>query len=144
LDLNPNWVVLQLDIVFMLSIRCQKGSYFKNFVQQMRTSSTYPFVYAFYAFESPLFYNHYNHDGNVIVIPFAMRTYLGDPLGGALFALVHLGALHFTTSHFFYYLFPSIANDTHIIDLFPLYPLHMNIFKLISVRYIFLLNLRNV
>jgi hypothetical protein len=40
-------------------------------------------------FESPLFYNHYNLDGNVMVIPFAMGTHEDDPLGGALFALAH-------------------------------------------------------
>jgi hypothetical protein len=31
-----------------------------------------PFVRAFYAFEFPLFYNHHNREGDVIVIPFAM------------------------------------------------------------------------
>jgi hypothetical protein len=33
-----------------------------------------PFVHAFYAFEYPLFYNHYNCEGDVIIIPFAMGT----------------------------------------------------------------------
>ncbi len=28
-----------------------------------------PFVHAFYAFESPMFYNHHNHEGDIIVIP---------------------------------------------------------------------------
>ncbi len=45
-----------------------------------------PFVHAFYAFESPMFYNHCNHEGDVTIIPFAMGTHQGDPLGGALFA----------------------------------------------------------
>jgi hypothetical protein len=51
-----------------------------------------PFVhafYAFYAFESPLFYSHHNCEGDVIVIPFAMGTHQGDPLGGALFTFTH-------------------------------------------------------
>jgi hypothetical protein len=39
-----------------------------------------PFVRAFYAFEFPLFYNCCNHEGDVIVIPFAMGTPQGDPL----------------------------------------------------------------
>jgi hypothetical protein len=60
-----------------------------------------PFVRAFYAFEFSLFYNHCNHEGYVIVIPFTMGTHLCDPLGGALFALAHYRALHSTTSHFF-------------------------------------------
>jgi hypothetical protein len=28
-----------------------------------------PFVHAFYAFESPLFYNHHNREGHIIIIP---------------------------------------------------------------------------
>jgi len=74
-----------------------------------------PFVHAFYAFKSPLFYNHHNHEGDVIVIHTAMETYHGDPLGGALFTLAHFKVLHSITNHFLSYLFPSIANDTHII-----------------------------
>ncbi len=52
-------------------------------------------------FESPLFYNHHNCDGDVIVIPSAMGICQGDPLGKALFALTHLMALCFITNHFF-------------------------------------------
>jgi hypothetical protein len=74
-----------------------------------------PFFPTFYAFESPLFYNHCNCEGDVTIIPFAMGTYQGDPLGGALFASTHFKALHFITSQFPFCLFPSIANDTHII-----------------------------
>jgi hypothetical protein len=40
------------------------------------------FVCAFYAFKSPLFYNHRNHEGDVIIIPSAMGTCQGDPLAG--------------------------------------------------------------
>ncbi len=49
-----------------------------------------PFVRAFYAFESPMFYNHCKREGEVIVIPFTMGTHQCEPLGGALFDLVHL------------------------------------------------------
>jgi hypothetical protein len=41
-----------------------------------------PFVHAFYAFESPLFYIHCDKKCDVIVMPFAMETYQNDPLGG--------------------------------------------------------------
>jgi len=68
------------------------------------------FVCAFYAFDSPMFFNHHNHEGDVIVIPSTMGT-----LGGALFALAHFKALHFTVNHFSSCLFPSIVDDTHII-----------------------------
>jgi hypothetical protein len=74
-----------------------------------------PFVRALYAFEPPLFYSHRNYDGNVMVIPFAIGTCQSDPLGGALFTLAHFRALHSTTNHFPFYLFPSTTNDTHII-----------------------------
>jgi hypothetical protein len=63
------------------------------------------FVRAFYEFESPLFYSHHNHDGDVMIIPSAMGTHQGDPLGGALFALIHLKAqsLQLAISHFVYF-----------------------------------------
>jgi hypothetical protein len=47
--------------------------------------------------------------------------------GGALFALGHFRALHFTISHFPSCLFPSIVDDSHIIGPFQLYHLHMKI-----------------
>ncbi len=73
-----------------------------------------PCVHAFYAFESPLFYNHHNREGNVIVTPSTMGAHQGDPLAEALFTLTHFRALCFIVSH--YYLFPSIADDIHIIN----------------------------
>jgi len=75
-----------------------------------------PFVCAFYAIEFILFYNHCNHENDVMVIPFAMGTRQGDFLGGALFVLVHFKALRFTINHFPSCLFLSITNDIHIID----------------------------
>jgi hypothetical protein len=77
------------------------------------------FVRAFYAFEYLLFYNHRNHESNLIIIPSAMKTYQGNPWGGggALFALFQFRALHSTISNFPSRLFPSIANDIHIISL---------------------------
>jgi hypothetical protein len=74
-----------------------------------------PFVRAVYAFESPLFYSHCNHEKDLIIIPFAMGTHQGGPLRGTLFALAHFRALHSIVSHFLSCLFPFIANDTHII-----------------------------
>ncbi len=51
------------------------------------------------AFEYPSFYNHRNYDGDVIIIPSAMGILQSDPLGRALFALVHFMALCLTTNH---------------------------------------------
>jgi hypothetical protein len=75
-----------------------------------------PFICAFYAFEYPMFYSHHNHEGIIIMIPFAMQTHEGDPLGGALFTLAHFKGLCFTINHFLSCLFPSIVDDIHIIS----------------------------
>jgi hypothetical protein len=61
-----------------------------------------------------MFYSHCNHEGDVIVIPFVMGTYQGDPLRGALSALTHFKVMHFIVHCFLSYLFPSIEYDTHI------------------------------
>ncbi|KAL2632330.1 hypothetical protein R1flu_017016 [Riccia fluitans] len=42
-------------------------------------------------------------------------TLQGDPLGGALFALAHLRALRTMASEHLFCLFPSLADDTHIV-----------------------------
>jgi hypothetical protein len=44
-----------------------------------------------------------------------MGTCQGDPLGRALFVLAHFRVLYSTTNHFPSCLFPSNANNTHII-----------------------------
>jgi hypothetical protein len=75
-----------------------------------------PFVPAFYAFEYLLFYsNHYNREGNMMIILFAMGIHQADPLGRVLFTLVHFRALHFIINCFHYRLVPSIVDDTNII-----------------------------
>jgi len=76
-----------------------------------------PFVHAFYAFVFPLFCNHYNCEDNVII---DHPIYHGYPSkwshGKGIITLTHFKALRFTTSHFSFYLFSSIANDIHIIS----------------------------
>ncbi len=47
-----------------------------------------------------LFYSNHNHDDNVMVIPSAMGTRQGDPLGGVLFVLTHRKALRSIDNHF--------------------------------------------
>ncbi len=75
-----------------------------------------PFVCAFYAFESSLFYSHCNCESKVMVIPFAMGTHQSDPLRRALFVVTHFKTLHFMANCFPSYLFPFIIDDTHIIS----------------------------
>jgi hypothetical protein len=85
-------------------------------MQHVGTSYNSSFLfYVLYAFTSLLFYSHCNYEGDVTIVPFAMGTCQGDPLGGALFVLAHFRALHFIVSHFTSCLFPSIIDDTHII-----------------------------
>jgi hypothetical protein len=93
-----------------------------------------PFVHSFYVFKFPLFYGHCNWECDVIITPFAMGTCQGDSLGGPLFILDHFKALCSTFNHFPFCLFPSIANDIHIIDPFQLYHLHLSIFRSNFVR----------
>jgi hypothetical protein len=78
--------------------------------------------------KSSLFYNCRNHESDVIVIPFSMGTCQCDPLGGNC-SLAHFTTLRSTYNHFPSCLFPSIADDTHIIGPLQLYHLHMNISK---------------
>ncbi len=48
-----------------------------------------PFVHAF---QSPLFYSHCIHKGDVTIIPSPMGTRQGDPLGGTLFVLCFIAS----------------------------------------------------
>jgi hypothetical protein len=135
LNFHPNWVILQLNVTNAFNLVSKRVIFRELHALCENIIQFSPFVQAFYAFESPLFYSHYNHDGNVMVIPSAMGICQNHFLGKALFALTHFRALHFTINHFPSYIFPSIINNTHIINppSPPLYPLHMNIFKLISM-----------
>jgi hypothetical protein len=101
LDFYPNWVFFQLNMANTFNLVSKEVIFQKNCVVGGDIMQLIPFVRAFYAFEFPLFYNHCNHEGYVIIIPFTMGTRLDDPLGGPLFASTHFRVLHSTTSHFF-------------------------------------------
>jgi hypothetical protein len=89
LNLHHKWVVFQLDILNAFNLVLRRVI-FQEFHATGRDIIWFiPFVHAFYAFESLLFYSHHNYGGDVRVIPFAMGIRQGDPLGGALFALIH-------------------------------------------------------
>jgi len=90
LDLHFNWVVFQLDVANVFNSVSKEVIFQELHAIGEDIIQLIPFVHAFYAFEFPMFYNHCNHEGEVIVIPFTMGTHQCDPLGGALFALVHL------------------------------------------------------
>jgi hypothetical protein len=116
LELHPNWVILQLNMVNVFNLVSRRVIFQELHVVGGDIIQLIPFVYAFYVFELPLFYSHHNCYGNVMVIPFSINTYQYDPLGGALFTFIRFRALHSTTSHFPSYLFPSTTNDIHVIN----------------------------
>jgi len=82
LDLHPDWVVLQLDVANAFN-SVSKGVIFQKLcVVNGDIIQFIFFVHAFNAFESFMFYSHCNCESNVIVIPFTMGIYQGDPLRG--------------------------------------------------------------
>jgi hypothetical protein len=113
-----------------LQFGVKQGHISKTLCSKWRHHTTCPLCSYILCIWISLFYNHHNCDGDVIVIPSTMGTHQGDTLGEALFALAHLRALSSITSHFPSYLFPSIMDDIHIITSIPLYPLHINTFRL--------------
>ncbi len=98
------------------SIQCKKGSYVKNFVQQVGTSyNLFPLFVHYMHLNLPFFIVI------IIVKKMSQSSLLPWELikliiyKGALFTLAHFKALRSTTSHFPSCLFPSIVDDTHII-----------------------------
>jgi hypothetical protein len=64
LDLHPNWVVFQLDVVNVFNLVLRKIIFQELCATCGDIIQLIPFVRAFYAFESPLFYNHRNCEGD--------------------------------------------------------------------------------
>ncbi len=72
LNLHLDWVILQLDMANVFNLVLRGAIFQKLYITCRNIIQFIPFVHAFYAFESPLFYNHHNREGNVIIIPSAM------------------------------------------------------------------------
>jgi hypothetical protein len=66
------------------------------------------FIFLFY-------FQHGWHVEGVTIIESFSSTRYGDPLGGFLFALAHYRTLLKTIVRAPNYVFPSLANDTHIV-----------------------------
>ncbi|KAL2612370.1 hypothetical protein R1flu_024062 [Riccia fluitans] len=75
----------------------------------------FPFVHSFSARRLPLKFSHCSHEDEVSLFSSESGTCQGDPLGGALFALAHLCALRTMALEHPLCLFPSLADDTHIV-----------------------------
>jgi hypothetical protein len=76
-----------------------------------------PFFRQFYACPFPLYFLKVSKHGDFIVISFEYGTQQGNPLGGMLFTLVHLCALHPTLVTHLTCVFLSLVDDKHIIGL---------------------------
>jgi hypothetical protein len=74
LDFHLGWVIFQLDMANDFT-SMSKGVILQEFhIIGGDIMQFILFVHAYYAFESPLFYNHYNHEGDIIIIPSTMGT----------------------------------------------------------------------
>jgi hypothetical protein len=72
LDLHLDWVVLQLDVANTFNSMLRRVIFQKLHATSGDIIQLIPFVCAFYAFESPMFYNHYYCESDVIIIPWKM------------------------------------------------------------------------
>jgi hypothetical protein len=93
----------------------KKGQFTRTLCSRWRHHVIHPFCSCILCIWITLFYSHHNCENNVIVLPSTMGTRQGDPLGGALFALIHFRVLHSIDNHFPSCLFQSITDDIHII-----------------------------
>jgi hypothetical protein len=63
----------------------------------------------------PTIFSQASRHGDLIIILLESSTQQKDPLGGVLFVLAHLRALHPTTTTHPTCVFPLLANDMHIV-----------------------------
>jgi hypothetical protein len=77
--------------------------------------SIVPFTKLFYGAHSSLYYQHGRYVKGVIIIESSSSTRQGDPLKRPLFVLAHDQTFLMTIMHAPSYVFPSLANDTHIV-----------------------------
>ncbi|KAL2630334.1 hypothetical protein R1flu_015020 [Riccia fluitans] len=115
LDLHPDWVVLQLDIRNAFNT-VSREAIFRELGSALGTlDPLFPFVRSFYSQSSPLYFSMGTRTGDISTLLSEVGTRQGDPLGGALFALGHLRALRATMPQHPDCIFPSYADDTHIV-----------------------------
>ncbi len=107
LNVHLDWVVLQADITNVFNIVFCKVIFLRFICCRWAVVSTHTFC---------LFFYHHSPQGDLFIIQSSIGTCQGDPLGRPLFALVHFYTLCSFARLFSSCLFPSIANDTHIIQ----------------------------
>ncbi|KAL2613014.1 hypothetical protein R1flu_024706 [Riccia fluitans] len=115
LDLHPDWVVLQVDIQNAFNTISREALFCELRAATCSLDQLFPFVLSFYACRLPLCFSHCSREDEVSLLSSELGTRQGDPLDGALFALAHLRALRTTASEHPLCLFPSLADNTHIV-----------------------------
>ncbi|KAL2631219.1 hypothetical protein R1flu_015905 [Riccia fluitans] len=115
LDLHPDWIVLQVDIENAFNTVSQETLFCELRAAIGSMDQLFPFVCSFYARHSPLYFSHCSRENEISLFSSKSGTRQGDPLGGTRFALAHLCALGSMASEHPLYLFPSLADDTHIV-----------------------------
>ena len=110
---QPDWVILKVDVANAFN-SINRSSFFNALLENGEDlQGIIPFVRSLYGRETDLWYKM---DCSLVSrIASANGTRQGDPLGGPLFALGHLGALKSTRSQHPSVHLPSIADDTYII-----------------------------
>jgi hypothetical protein len=68
-----------------------------------------------YGAHSSFYFQNGQHEEGVTIIESSSSIRQGDPLGGLLFTLAHYQALLKTIVQATNYVFPSLADDTHIV-----------------------------
>jgi hypothetical protein len=76
-----------------------------------------PYTKFFYSVHSCLYYQHGRHVKGVTIIESYLGMRQGDPLRGPLFILAHYRAFIKTITRTPNYIFPSLADDIHIMGL---------------------------
>jgi hypothetical protein len=80
-------------------------------------ASIIPFTKLFYGIHSSLYYQHEQYVEGVTIIESSSSMKQGDPLGRPLFVLAHYQAFLKTIAWAPNYIFPSLANNIHIVGL---------------------------
>ena len=110
---RPDWVILKVDVANAFN-SINRSAFFNALLENgEELQAIIPFVRSLYGKNTDLWYKM---DGpQVCRVASATGTRQGDPLGGPLFALGHLGALKTTRSLHPSVHMPSIADDTYIL-----------------------------
>ncbi len=78
--------------------------------------SIIPFIRLFYGIHFFLHYQHEQHEEGVTIIKSSSSMKQGNLLKGFLFSLIHYGTFLKTITQAPNYVFPSLADDTHIMS----------------------------